>query len=86
MWRQSSSRDSAAQRLGRSAQALNRRMQRVAVQMVWTVIRGVTLGGARCVRHGTRLLRWRPDKSPQHCTLDQIAQKSAKLLTLLERT
>jgi hypothetical protein len=36
-------------------------------------------------RHGTRLLRWRPDKLPQQCTLDQIAQKSAKLLALLDR-
>jgi ATP-dependent DNA ligase len=27
-------------------------------------------------RHGTRLLRWRPDKSPQQCTLDQTEQKS----------
>jgi ATP-dependent DNA ligase len=35
-------------------------------------------------RHGTRLLRWRPDKSPNRCRLDQIAQKSAKLLTLLD--
>jgi ATP-dependent DNA ligase len=34
-------------------------------------------------RHGTRLLRWRPDKSPKQCTLDQIEQKSANLLTLL---
>jgi ATP-dependent DNA ligase len=34
-------------------------------------------------RHGTRLLRWRPDKSPRQCTLDQIEQKSAELLTLL---
>ena len=24
-------------------------------------------------RHGTKLLRWRPDKSPRDCTLDQIA-------------
>ena len=24
-------------------------------------------------RHGTKLLRWRPDKSPRQCTLDQIA-------------
>ena len=24
-------------------------------------------------RHGTRLMRWRPDKSPRACTLDQIA-------------
>jgi len=23
-------------------------------------------------RHGTRLLRWRPDKSPRQCTLDQV--------------
>jgi ATP-dependent DNA ligase len=34
-------------------------------------------------RHGTRLLRWRPDKSPPQCTLDQTEQKSAKLLMLL---
>jgi ATP-dependent DNA ligase len=24
-------------------------------------------------RHGTRLIRWRPDKSPTQCTIDQIA-------------
>ncbi|PBC07679.1 ATP-dependent DNA ligase [Mesorhizobium sp. WSM3859] len=24
-------------------------------------------------RHGTRLLRWRPDKAPQQCTFEQIA-------------
>ena len=23
-------------------------------------------------RHGTRLLRWRPDKSPKQCTMDQV--------------
>jgi ATP-dependent DNA ligase len=25
-------------------------------------------------RHGTKLLRWRPDKAPRQCTFDQIAQ------------
>ena len=30
-------------------------------------------------RHGTRLLRWRPDKAPKQCTIDQIRQKKAKL-------
>jgi ATP-dependent DNA ligase len=34
-------------------------------------------------RHGTRLLRWRPDKSPKQCTLDQVAQKKANLMKLL---
>ena len=24
-------------------------------------------------RHGTRFLRWRPDKAPKSCTMDQIA-------------
>ena len=24
-------------------------------------------------RHGTRLLRWRPDKSPKQCTMDQLS-------------
>jgi ATP-dependent DNA ligase len=34
-------------------------------------------------RHGTRLLRWRPDKSPKQCTRDQVEQKSDNLLKLL---
>jgi ATP-dependent DNA ligase len=34
-------------------------------------------------RHGTRLLRWRPDKSPQQCTLKQVKQKKANLMKLL---
>jgi ATP-dependent DNA ligase len=28
-------------------------------------------------RHGTRFLRWRPDKSPRQCTMDQLKQKKA---------
>ncbi|MGA8077201.1 MAG: ATP-dependent DNA ligase [Xanthobacteraceae bacterium] len=34
-------------------------------------------------RHGTRLLRWRPDKAPKQCRLDQVEQKKAKLTALL---
>ena len=34
-------------------------------------------------RHGTRLVRWRPDKAPRQCTLDQVKQKKADLLSLL---
>jgi ATP-dependent DNA ligase len=36
------------------------------------------------LRHGTRLLRWRPDKAPKQCTMDQIRQKKAKLMALLD--
>lgn len=39
--------------------------------------------GAR-FRHGTRLMRWRPDKSPRQCTMEQIAQKKANLIKLLK--
>ena len=35
-------------------------------------------------RHGTRLLRWRPDKSPRQCTMDQVEQKKADLMKLLK--
>jgi ATP-dependent DNA ligase len=35
-------------------------------------------------RHGTRLLRWRPDKAPRQCTINQIRQKKAKLMALLD--
>ena len=34
-------------------------------------------------RHGTKLLRWRPDKAPKQCTLDQVKQKKANLMKLL---
>ena len=36
-------------------------------------------------RHGTRLVRWRPDKAPRQCTLDQLSQKKANLMALLDR-
>jgi ATP-dependent DNA ligase len=28
-------------------------------------------------RHGTRLMRWRPDKAPRQCTMDQVVRKRA---------
>jgi ATP-dependent DNA ligase len=30
-------------------------------------------------RHGTKFLRWRPDKRPRQCTMEQVAQKEADL-------
>jgi ATP-dependent DNA ligase len=35
-------------------------------------------------RHGTSILRWRPDKSPQQCTFDQLKQKAADPMKLLQ--
>jgi len=32
-------------------------------------------------RHGTKFLRWRPDKSPKQCTFAQVKHKSAALET-----
>ena len=34
-------------------------------------------------RHGTKFLRWRPDKSPSQCTLDQVQHLEGKLVSLL---
>jgi len=36
-------------------------------------------------RHGTRFLRWRPDKAPKQCTLDQLAREKSSPLKLLAR-
>jgi ATP-dependent DNA ligase len=35
-------------------------------------------------RHGTKLMRWRPDKAPRQCTLEQVRQKKADLMKLLK--
>jgi ATP-dependent DNA ligase len=34
-------------------------------------------------RHGTRFIRWRPDKAPRQCTFDQIARAEGSMLRLL---
>jgi ATP-dependent DNA ligase len=34
-------------------------------------------------RHGTKFLRWRPDKRPSQCTMEQVEQKTADLAKLL---
>jgi ATP-dependent DNA ligase len=35
-------------------------------------------------RHGTRFVRWRPDKKPSQCTWDQVRRRTGSTLTLLE--
>src|ERR1041385_2653315 len=35
-------------------------------------------------RHGTRLMRFRPDKAPRQCTIDQVKQRKADLMKLLK--
>lgn len=35
-------------------------------------------------RHGTRLLRWRSDKAPEQCTMDQVRPERKSALKLLE--
>jgi ATP-dependent DNA ligase len=35
-------------------------------------------------RHGTKLLRWRPDKAPRQCTYDQLRQEAAPALLASE--
>jgi ATP-dependent DNA ligase len=34
-------------------------------------------------RHGTKIVRWRPDKAPRQCTMDQVAHREGKSLALL---
>jgi ATP-dependent DNA ligase len=36
-------------------------------------------------RHGTKLVRWRPDKAPRQCTMNQVKQKKADLMKLLQK-
>jgi ATP-dependent DNA ligase len=35
-------------------------------------------------RHGTSLLRWRADKAPEQCTMEQLHQKKSRVLELLK--
>ena len=35
-------------------------------------------------RHGTRFIRWRPDKPPRDCTLDQVGPEKKSPLGLLD--
>jgi ATP-dependent DNA ligase len=35
-------------------------------------------------RHGTKFMRWRPDKAPRQCTMEQIEQRRSNLMRLLK--
>ena len=37
-------------------------------------------------RHGTRFLRWRPDKAPSQCTIDQVGRQKRSPLGLLNNS
>jgi len=34
-------------------------------------------------RHGTKVVRWRPDKDPRQCTMDQVEHREGKAMALL---
>jgi ATP-dependent DNA ligase len=34
-------------------------------------------------RHGTKIIRWRPDKAPRQCTMDQVTHREGESLALL---
>jgi ATP-dependent DNA ligase len=34
-------------------------------------------------RHGTKFLRWRPDKKPGECTIKQVERENQSALNLL---
>jgi ATP-dependent DNA ligase len=34
-------------------------------------------------RHGTKIVRWRKDKAPRQCTLDQVAHREGRAIALL---
>jgi ATP-dependent DNA ligase len=36
-------------------------------------------------RHGSKLIRWRPDKAPRQCTMDQVDARGGSTLKLLKR-
>jgi ATP-dependent DNA ligase len=55
--------------------------QPLKTQLVVEVTYDHVTGGR--FRHGTDLVRWRPDKPPQQCTLAQIEQPKASQLAIL---
>jgi ATP-dependent DNA ligase len=55
--------------------------QPVAPEIVVEVAYDHFTGGR--FRHGTRFLRWRPDKVPRQCTMDQVEHREGRAIALL---
>jgi ATP-dependent DNA ligase len=60
-----------------------REWEPVALKVVVEVAYDHFTGGR--FRHGTKLLRWRLDKAPRQCTMDQVEYREGKSLALLDR-
>ena len=50
---------------------------RLVVEVQYDHVSGVRF------RHGTKFMRWRPDKAPKQCTLDQILGQGGRVLALI---
>ena len=37
-------------------------------------------------RHGTKFMRWRPDKAPRQCLMEQVERETKSPLSLLRET
>jgi len=59
-----------------------REWEPVALKVVVEVAYDHFTGGR--FRHGTKLLRWRSDKAPRQCTMDQVEHREGKSLALLK--
>ena len=58
-----------------------REWQPVAPKIVVEVAYDHFTGGR--FRHGTRFLRWRPDKDPRQCAMDQVEHREGKAMAIL---
>lgn len=52
-------------------------------KLVGSLLLGLYGSGGR-FRHGTRLLRWRPDKAPRQCAMAQVERETRSALSLLK--
>jgi ATP-dependent DNA ligase len=55
----------------------------VAPKVVVEVVYDHFTGGR--FRHGTKIVRWRPDKDPRQCTMNQVEHREGKSLAVLQR-
>lgn len=70
---------------GPSRWTTKRRSEWVSLEPVFVVEVEFDHASGDRFRHGTSLLRWRPDKAPRQCKMEQLHQKSTRLISMLNR-
>ena len=75
---------SSAERIWRPPRLFNGAFSSIHSSSASILRKAASIKCLQSFRHGTKFLRWRPDKAPKQCTVKQVSRESGLPLLLVQ--